>query len=538
MARTVTLEGVLPELMGLLVLRDGESEVAEQVAALLHRCDAVLVVDCGSVDATRTLASAAGARVLDLASPAGEGEALRAGLQLARELGYIGAMLPGVMLPSATDLDRLVLAHLGAPEAVIMGVGPAEAIAGKEWDEARALAEGLEAEPMPSFRPPRSPGLHGQVESWFERLVQTRYAYAWGGPRILPLQSILRRDLREPGGSIHIELLGLAAHAGVPTVEIEMSSPPPREVPTCRRAAGRLLGRFMALSLRASAMERLGMGGGYAPPTSSPLGLVLAASIAVALALGLSSCVKPTPVGSLGAGCAEQMPRSTWPGAGHPQRAFEELRANREALNAVWVEQGVVLEDPSFEGERRLRGVMAKIGPGRLRIRFLAGMGMTVFDYVQADGRWHLSVPSTGLSEGGAIGNSVSDAEALGLPGLPAAHIARLFLTPEPPEELGWQEGSCAVLEARAADGSVLRRFSYRRSEAGWEVAREELLGPAGSQLVARFDDYRSVGIHATWPYHQELEEPIRGTRVTLDTRSLRTEGLDPSLFAFPVADR
>jgi hypothetical protein len=25
---------------------------------------------------------------------------------------------------------------------------------------------------------------------------------------------------------------------------------------------------------------------------------------------------------------------------------------------------------------------------------------------------------------------------------------------------------------------------------------------------------------------------------VTLDTRSLRTEGLDPSLFAFPVADR
>ena len=537
-ARVVTLDGALPELMGLLILRDGERGVAEQVAALLHRCDAVLVVDCGSVDATRTRASAAGARVLALASPAGAGEALCAGMQLARELGYIGALLPGVMLPSATDLDRLVLAHLGAPEAVIMGVGPGEAIAGKEWDEARALADGIEAEPMPSFRPPKSPGVHGQVESWFERLVQTRYAYAWGGPRVLPLQSILRRDLRELGGSVHMELLGLAAHAGIPTVEIEMSSPPPREVPTCRRAAGRLLGRFMALTLRANAMERLGMGGGYAPPTSSPLGLVLAASIAVALALGLASCVKPSPVSSLRAGCAEQMPRSTWPGAGDPQRAFEELRANRDALSAVWVEQGVVLEDPSFEGERRLRGILAKVSPGRLRIRFLAAMGMTVLDYVQAEGRWHLSVPSAGLSEGGAVGNSASSSEGLGLPGIPTDYIARLFLTPESPEELRWQEGSCAVLEARTADGSVLRRFSYRRSEGVWEVAREELLGEGESQLVAHFDDYRAVGLRATWPYHQELEEPSRGTRVTLYTHSLRTEGLDPSLFAFPVAAR
>jgi len=535
--RRAALVGSLPELMGLLTVRDVEEAVAAKVAALLHRCDAVLVVDCGSTDGTAVHARNAGARVLQLASPAGEGAALCAGMQLARELGYIGVLLPGVMVPLASDLDRLVSAHSVAPEAIIMGVGPREAIAGTEWDEARALAEGIEAGPVPNYRPPKSPGLHGQVELWFERLVQTRYSYPWGGPRILPLQSMLRRDLREAGDSVQMEILGLAAHAGVPTVEIEMSAPPPRFVPTCRRAAARLLVRFMNLSVRASAVERLGLGGGYAPPTNSPLGLVLAASVAVGLALGLGGCAKGQVVATAPVECEAEFPRETWPGEGDPERALDTLKSQRRALPDLWVEQGVVLSDPSFEGERRLRGILAKDQSGSLRIRFLGPMGVVVLDYVQSSGRWQLSVPPVGISERGVVGADAGQARPLTLPGIPPDRIARLFLVPEERSEVRWQAGRCAVLEMLAHDDEVGRRFSYRMTEGSWEVAREELVGETGVELVAKFDDYRSVGTDATWAYHQELEEPSRGSRVTFDTRSLRTDGVAPSLFSFPATE-
>jgi hypothetical protein len=528
----------MPELIGLLLLRDAEQRVEQQIAALLGRCDAVLVVDRGSSDATRERAREAGARVLDLAAPAGEGEALRAGMQLARELGYIGALLPGPTLPDREDLDCLVLAHHRAPEALIMGVGPGQAIAGKEWDEARALAEGREAEPVPSFRPPRSSGVHGQAEAWFERLVQTRYAYPWGGPRILPLQSLLRRPFREPGASVHLELLGLAAHAGVPTVEVEMRAEPARYVPTCRKAALRLVARFMPLSLAASASLRLGLGGGYAPPTSSPLGLALAASLAVAFALLGAGCLKPVPPAIAEAGCATDLAQHQWPGAGDPRRAFEELRSQRDELAALWVEQGVAITDPSFEGERLLRAILARDEDRRLRLRFLGPMGITVLDYVQAEGRWHLTLPSARISQAGTLGEPLALPVAGDPPAIPPDRVARLFLSLEDAHHLGWRDGSCAVLEARDREGLLTRRFSYRRQGEGWEVAQEDLLGSAGLELVAHFEDYRAVGATATWAYRQHLQEPTRGTQLTFETRSLRTEDIDPAIFAFPTTEQ
>ena len=456
-------------------------------------------------------------------------------MQLARELGYIGALLLGKELPGEQDVDALVLAHVRAPEALVMGVGPNQAIAGKEWDEARAHAEGREAQPVPDYRPPRSEGIHGQVEVWFERLVQTRYAYPWGGPRVLPLQALLRRDLREHGESTHIELLALAAHAGIPTVEVELGSEPTRSVPTCRKAAARLLSRFVPLTVRAGVVERLGLGGGYAPPTSSPLSLLLAASLAIGLVLGLSGCPKPVAPAVAQTGCTEEFPVTEWPGAGDPAVAYQELRSDRASLATLWVEQGVVVTDPSFEGERRLRGILARDSEHRLRLRFLGPLGVTVLDYVQSTGRWQLTVPSARLSLSGLVGESLPASTGADVPALSPHRMARLFLSLEDAESLDWKLDSCAILEARDVEGDVVRRFSYRYADGSWEVAREELFGESGLELVANFQDYRSVGDSTTWPYHQELTEPERGTHLTLETRTLRTDELPPSFFAFPT---
>ena len=69
--RPATVDGVIQELVGLLLLRDAEEDVVQRIEALRRRCDSILVVDRGSSDETRARAEAAGARVLDLAAPAG-----------------------------------------------------------------------------------------------------------------------------------------------------------------------------------------------------------------------------------------------------------------------------------------------------------------------------------------------------------------------------------------------------------------------------------------------------------------------------------
>ena len=171
------LVGKVAELVGLLVSRNNGAAVLEQAEALLARCPEVLVVDLGSTDDTVQQLESGGLRVLRLPAPQGEGAALRAGMQLARELGYIGALLPGIELLTAEDLDTLALAHVRAPEAMFMAVGPGEAVAGQECVEASMLAEGLDPLPLSDFRPPISEGLIGRAERVFEKLVETRYAF-------------------------------------------------------------------------------------------------------------------------------------------------------------------------------------------------------------------------------------------------------------------------------------------------------------------------------------------------------------------------
>ncbi len=529
--------GAVAEVVGLLVLQDDAAQVADRVASLLHRCDGAIVVDRGSQDGTRDLAAAAGARVLSLPPRSGEGDGLRAGMQLARELGYIGAVVPGDHLLTADELDALCLAHVRAPEALVVGVGPGEALAGKEWDEARAIAEGREPEPYPDWRPPRADGLPGAVERWFERLVETRFGYPWGGPRLLPLQGILRRNLREPGAGVHMELLALAVSSGIPTVEIEFAASPARPVVTCRKAALRLLARFVPMTVSARGRERLGMGGGYAPPTTSPLQLLLAASVAVFLAVGLSGCPKPVGPAEPVAECEQELPRVSWPGAGDADAALGELLATRAGVETVWVEQGVTISDPELDGSRKLRGVLARGGPDRLRLRLLAPMGFTVLDYVEVAGDWQLSVPPAGVFRRGGPDDpiiepgEVADAEQM----VRADLVASLLKSIGAGASVRWRGGSCAVLEELDGD-VVVRRLAFRPVGDAWEVAREEVVDAGEVRLAAAFTDYRPVD-GSVWPHRQEITDPTRGSSILLETKSLRTDGVTDAFFAMRDAD-
>lgn len=512
-------------LCALLVASEAEATVADRVRRLGHRVDAVLVVDDGSLDRTQQVARDAGARVLRLPSARGEGVALRAGMRLARELGYIGAYVPGPDDLPPDALDVLVRAHLRAPEALVLGVGPEQALAGKEWDEAYALAEGREPTPYPDWRPPKADGWPGRVEDAFRALAETRYGYPWGGPRILPLQAVLRRPLAEPGAGVHMELLALAVHAGIPTVEVELPVAPTRPVVADRDVALRLLPRFWRRIWARRVRERLGLGGGYAPPTTSPL------LLAIGVGLVLTGCpAKRAPVVDA-ATCPDGVTLSQWPGAGDPAAARDELLASRSAVSTVWVQQDVLVDDPRM-GVRRLKGVMALDGEEKVRVRLLAPMGMTVIDYVQADGRWQLSVPPAGIRRSGAEGESpvTPEEEESAELGMRPDQIVALLHSIEPDAQVQWRPGACAVLE-ELDGGTIVRRLGFGREDGAWVVANEEIV--EDGQVVARstYGDYRSVGAGA-WPWLSEVVDPRRGSVVTLSVQAVRTDGVTEDFFA------
>ena len=370
------------------------------------------------------------------------------------------------------------------------------------------------------------------MERWFERLVQTRFGYPWGGPRVLPLQAVLRRGLRERGAGIHVELLAESVTAGVPAIEVELPASPERPVVACRKVALRLLARWVPRVLRTVAMDRLGLGDGYAPPTTSPLQLLLSASLAVGLALGLAGCPKQVQPEQL-AQCEQELPRDRWPGAGDAAAALEELVDARSGLSTVWVEQGVEISDPELDGSRKLRGVLVLDGPERLRLRLLAPMGMTVLDYVEVAGSWQLAVPPAGLLRRGGPEDPIMESDELGegMPVLRPELIASLIRSVQPQAEVRWRAGACAVLEEVEAD-AVVRRLAFRPVEAGWEVASEEVISSGEVALRVQFGDYRAVDGAGPWPHRSEIADPGRGSRIVLETKKLRTDGVTDAFFA------
>jgi hypothetical protein len=525
------LTAPVPELVGLLVARDEAAGIGGRIRALLPRCDAVLVVDDGSTDGTADAAREAGARVLRLPAPRGEGAALKGGMRLARELGYIGALSPGEGDLSLADLDLLAHAHVRAPEALILGVGPGQALAGKEWEAAWAEARGEEPPPYPDWRPPALHGLPRATIGLFERLVETRYAYPWGGPRVLPLQSVLRRTLKEDGAGVHLELLARGVAAGIPTVELELSAPPPRPVVSCRKVNLRLLANLAPLVVGKAVQERLGMGGGYAPPTTSPLLLLLSAALVVAL----SGCPPKAVEPAVAVDCAVAHPVATWPGAGDADAALAELLAARAPVSSYLAEQGVEVSDPGLDQNRSLRGVLARDGATRLRLRLMS-MGFTVLDYVENAGEWHLTVPPAGIALGGVAGEPFEPPAGMEAPGPSAVRpelIASLLRSVQPGASVRWQVGTCAVLEE--LDGTApVRRLAFEPFEGGWRLAREELLEEGDVALSAEFTDWRDLGDGALWAHVWDLRDPRRGSLVHLETKRIRFDGLTDQHFAVP----
>lgn len=527
-----SLDGPLAELAGLIVARDAEATIAARVRRLQTVCDSVLVVDDASTDGTVAEAEAAGARVLKFPAPRGEGAGLKAAMRLARELGYIGGLWLGGQELAAADLKALAVGHKLAPEVLICGVGPGQALAGKEWDEAAAIARGEEPEPYPDYRPPKASGWTGAVERMFEELAETRYASPWGGPRVLPLQAMLRRPLLETGPGAHLEMLCRAVVAGVPTKELELSEAPIRPVYTCRKLALRLLARLGPTLAHRVALDKLGMGSGYAPPTTTPLVYVLGG---VLIALSLSGCPRPpVPTAQLPA-CEQDLPRAAWPGGGDAQAALALLRASRESTSSVLVEQQVEVRDPDLQQNRKMKGMLALDGDDRLRLRLMA-MGFTVLDYLELADRWQLTVPPARIARDGLVGEPVLDpadlppemAEAGSL----QPELLGAMLRPLPADaQVRWQGGSCAVLEQLVGD-AVVRTVEFGPSNGSWLAAREVLLAGGEVLLRAEHGDYKDVEPDGLWPWHTVLTQPARGTEIVLDTLRLRPDGATDAHFA------
>jgi len=519
--KTITLDGVLDGLCGVLTPRDEAATVVAQIEALRHRCADVVVVDDGSTDGTSGVAEAAGARVLTLPAPAGEGAALKAGLRLARELGFIGALVPRKEVLSPEVVDGLAAAHLGAPEAILLAVGPGEAIAGKEWDEAAAIARGDEPPPYPDFRPPRSPGLHGRVEDVFEAVVETRYAHPWGGPRILPLQPVLRRRLRQNGIGIHMELLALAVKAGTPTVEVEVPATPQRVMPTCNRAAVTLLREFVPLVALSKIRDRLGLGSGYAPPTMSPLMLALGAGLVTMVAA--TGCQKQVAV----APPPEEpcVAQADWPGGGDAGAALQDLRDRRAAIVPMLAQQEVQVEIGARR--ERLHGVIALGAAGELRVRLVAGPAATpLLDYLEAEGRWKLDLPTESTSESGTGAPDLEVPEGT----IEPAALVSLLKTPAATASVRWEPGACAVLQE--LDGDAVVRALRLAPESG--AVLEDRLFHRGAAVVSVLPgDLRPVRDGA-WPHRIEVRSLTSEDRFVLTTRGVKTEGFEQLFRAEP----
>jgi len=326
-----------------------------------------------------------------------------------------------------------------------------------------------------------------------------------------------------------MEVVALSVVAGIPTVEVELSVEPTRRVVTCRRACVGLLRRFVPLVVKKSVSETLGMGGGYAPPTNSPLVLLLSVGLGVGLVLLGMGCAAKTPPAPLEtAACAEGLPQDQWPGAGVADEALSLVLRSR--AQPVRVEYRATIEDPALVSARRVRIAFFRDDGSALRMRLLDPMGMAIADYVRADGRWELTIPSLSVAEAGAVGDAVPRLMGRELP-LSPDRLSALFAPAAVGDTVAWQAGACAVLEERATSGEVVRTLAFDRVDGAWVVARETLFEDGEARMVADHFEHRLVGSGLLWSHRSEIQDARRGSQLELVTTGIRTDGVTDALF-------
>ncbi len=107
--------------------------IALLVAEIQKRLPTVIVVDDGSADATATLATQAGALVIQHAQTLGKGAALKSGCRRAGELGFHWVLaLDGDGQHAPTDIPALLSAAENRPAAMLVGNRMADP-AGMPW---------------------------------------------------------------------------------------------------------------------------------------------------------------------------------------------------------------------------------------------------------------------------------------------------------------------------------------------------------------------------------------------------------------------
>ena len=96
-------------LIAVIPCRNEEASIGRVVQGLLECVDSIIVVNDGSKDATGSVASSAGAQVVDLQTASGKGAALRSGWDAAARLGATQVlMLDGDGQHSPADAPRFI----------------------------------------------------------------------------------------------------------------------------------------------------------------------------------------------------------------------------------------------------------------------------------------------------------------------------------------------------------------------------------------------------------------------------------------------
>ncbi len=321
----------------------------------------------------------------------------------------------------------------------------------------------------------------------------------------------------------------LAVLAGIPTIEVELSEAPERQVLACRRAGAKLLARILVLTARKRLSEGLGMGGGYAPPTTSPLSILLALGLCLAAAGPSSGCVQHRQVVTPDISCEEQWARDDWPGAGDAQRAWEQLRQERSGRIDLWMAQSVTLDQRGPAPPQDLTGALILGSEARLRFRLVAPMGAAVLDFVRSGSAWELRVPSMKVERRGqgALPELIENEQGDQLP-LRLDLLSTVLSGTSGGSSVAWKPGRCGVLEEFGAGQSLIRRLAWGDDQ---NLVREEFIEEGIVRFAVSYSDYRLVREGVLWPHRIELQDLQLGSSLTLETGLVRTEGIGAELF-------